>query len=712
MSDDPKDMFFEECGELLQSFESALLALEENPNSADDINELFRAAHTIKGTSGIFDYEPIVEFAHYVESLLDQVRSGDKAITNEMAACLLQCRDYIAVLVEYAVKDEEPPPRTVALGESLVRQLNEFMGAVYSKISVSKAAFKDRGNNEVESIYWLISLHFKNDLFRQGMDPLSFLRYLPKLGEIIKIKTHLNRIPSLKLMDPEDCYVDLEILFDSESKKAEIEKVFEFVSDECDINILPPKSTVDQYLMLITKLGKKENKIGEILVECGALSQVELVHALEQQKIDNRKIGDILIEKKAVHTEVVERAADIQGVGRTAAQANRVLRVDAEKLDKLINLVGELVIAGAGTNLLAKRINDESLLESVSIMERLVEEIRDDALTLRMVQIGETFNKYHRVVRDSSNELGKNIKLEITGAETELDKTVVEKVSDPLMHLIRNAMDHGIESDAERLNLGKPEFGTIKLNAYHNSGSIVVEVIDDGRGLSKEKITEKAKERGLLNSNNLMNDNDLYRLIFEPGFSTADKVTNLSGRGVGMDVVKKNIESLRGSIDIETEKGVGTKISISLPLTLAIIDGFLIGVGDSSYVVPLDVVVECIEVDEEDVEINQNLNYINLRDEVLPFIRLSEMFGVVNEQVEQENIVVVQYGAEKAGIVVDELLGEFQTVIKPLGPYFKNHEAISGATILGNGDVAVILDIPGLVKKAAMDLNVKAAALH
>lgn len=329
-----------------------------------------------------------------------------------------------------------------------------------------------------------------------------------------------------------------------------------------------------------------------------------------------------------------------------------------------------------------------------------MEEIRDSALTLRMVQIGETFNRFQRVVRDVSKELGKDIKLEINGADTELDKTVVEKIGDPLMHLVRNAMDHGIESAQARQAAGKPAQGKLQLNAYHDSGSIVIEVIDDGPGLSRDKIIAKAKEKGMSVDENTMSDNDIYRLIFEAGLSTADQVTNLSGRGVGMDVVKRNIESLRGTVDVHSEPGKGTTVSIRLPLTLAIIDGFLVGVGDSSYVIPLDLIHECIELSDDEQKEVAMQSYISLRGEVLPFLRLREFFKDNAKEKTRENIVVVKFGNQKAGFVVDELLGEFQTVIKPMSKILQKLKGISGATILGTGDVAVILDVPTLVQRA------------
>ena len=412
-------------------------------------------------------------------------------------------------------------------------------------------------------------------------------------------------------------------------------------------------------------------------------------------------IGEILVQEHMVHQEIVDAAVEKQKTLRASASAKSI-RVDADKLDNLINLIGEMVIAGAGSALNAYASGDNNLIESFSTLNRLVEEVRDSALRLRMVPIGDTFNRFQRVVRDVSKELNKEINLEITGADTELDKTVIENIGDPLMHLIRNSMDHGIESTEDRLIKGKPAAGTLSLNAYHDSGSVVIEVTDDGAGLNRERILSKAIEKGLVQDGTPLSDQEIYNLIFEPGFSTADSVTNLSGRGVGMDVVKRNIEGMRGQIELHSQPEVGTSFRVHLPLTLAIIDGFQVAVNKSAYVIPLDMVLECVELNETHRESSANRNYINLRGEVLPFIRLRELFGAGDPVPLRENVVVVQFGNNKAGLVVDRLLGEFQTVIKPLGRIFSRVKGVSGSTILGTGAVALIIDVPGLIQEVTL----------
>ena len=370
--------------------------------------------------------------------------------------------------------------------------------------------------------------------------------------------------------------------------------------------------------------------------------------------------------------------------------------MDADRLDRLIDAVGELVIAGAGTALRASQMADEPLQAAVGEVMRLVEEVRDSALQLRMVPIGTTFSRFQRIVRDVSAGLGKDVSLVITGGDTEVDKALVEQIADPLMHLVRNALDHGIEEPSVRAAQGKPASGTMQLNAFHDSGSIVIEVKDDGAGINAERVLAKAIERGLVEPQATLSESEVYALIFEPGFSTAAQVSDLSGRGVGMDVVKRNVTSLRGTIDVESRVGKGTTFRIRLPLTLAIIDGFLVEVGGATFVIPLDRVIECVELPP----IGGRRECMDLRGEILPFLRLRSLFDVPGEPSRRENVVVVEYAGTKTGLVVDVLRGEFQTVIKPLGPLFAGVPGIGGSTILGNGDVALILDVPMLVSHA------------
>ena len=703
--DDARETFILECSELLEDMETALLAVEQAEEKEEMINAIFRAAHTIKGSAGLFSLDHVVAFTHVVESVLDRVRSGKLTLADTLVVLMLSCCDHIGSLIEVvATGCAEADPELQQQGSLLLVQLNGYLLAPKSQAALS-TLIADQVDDPLERInrggvntdHWHISLRFGPDVLRNGLDPLSFIRYLNTLGRITGMVTLLDALPDAKLMDPETCYLGFEIAFESKANKAAIEHVFEFVMDECRLRILPPHSLIDEYVKLIELQQGDLARLGEMLVRCGTLTAQELDMALNSQSDTPAKpIGEILVEQGSVQPEVVQAALikqkQIKDIG---ALESRSVRVDADKLDQLINLVGELIIAGASVNLIARQARIVELQESTCKLSMLVEEVRDSTLQLRMVKIGATFNRFQRVVFDVARDLEKDIRLVIKGEETELDKTVVEKIGDPLMHLVRNAMDHGIESADVRAAKGKPVQGTLKLNAFHDAGSIVITVQDDGGGLNRERILAKAIERGLTEEGHQLSDAEVYALIFEPGFSTAEQVTNLSGRGVGLDVVKRNITALRGTVSLASEEGVGTTVTVRLPLTLAIIDGFLVEVGKSVYAIPLDMIEECVAYTAE-----PGHDYTSLRGEVLPFIRLRELFGIRGKAAKGENIVVLNYAGQKAGLVVDTLLGEFQTVIKPLGHIFNQVKCISGSTILGSGDVALILDVPALVRQA------------
>ncbi len=724
-----KQTFLEESRELLQEMEDALLALEDEPADTEIVNALFRAAHTIKGSGGVFGFAVVVGFTHVVESVLGRVRDGEMPITEALSALLLRCRDHMGQLVEHAVVDGgEPGPEVLAEGQTLLEQLASYLQSSGASPPAEggmpvaqEAEASATGSLPVESDTWHISLRFGQDVLRNGMDPLSFLRYLTTLGEIVSLTTLHEALPAAGEMDPERCYLGFEIDFKSEADKAAIEGVFGFVADDSQIHILPPHSRIVQYVEMIEGLPEDPLRLGEMLVKGGALTERELTEALalqarlnaDQGEEQRRRVGEVLVDQGVVQPQVINAALNKQQqIKEYKAQQSKFVRVDTDKLGQLINLVGELVIASANTHLLAQRFADAGLLESVSVFSHLVEEIRDSALQLRMVQIGETFNRFKRVVHDVSRELGKDIELLLSGGDTELDKAVVERLGDPLMHLVRNAIDHGIEPAERRRAVGKPEQGMLRLNAYHDSGSIVIEVADDGGGIDRDKVFDKAVRAGLVSPQQSLSDHEVFRLIFEPGLSTASAVTDLSGRGVGMDVVKRAIEGLRGSIDVDSQLGVGTTLTIRLPLTLAIIDGFLVGVGNASYVVPLDTVVECLELSEQERQETQRHHYINLRGEVLPLLSLRTLFHENTKKSQRENVVVVQYAGQKAGLLVDELHGEFHTVIKPLGDVFKRLSGISGATILGSGEVALILDVQALTQQAEMQKSAEHPIRH
>ena len=721
-----QETFVNESLDLLQEMEASLNLLEDQPDDVELINSVFRAAHTIKGSAGLFGLDAIVSFTHQVENVLDQVRSGKVAIQTALLEVLLECKDHTEVMIEQIGEAADPDMATKSAA-LLTALLKQAQGSQDLSTTTSTAAGSKRqtvvaedaspspiGREESRSVAsdnWHISLQFSQDVLRNGMDPLSFLRYLASLGEIVNVVTLVDSMPAAAEMDPESCYLGMEIAFNGDTDKQTLVEVFEFIAEESLVNVMPPNSKVSEYAELLTKLiesrGNSNARIGDLLIEVGALTQRELDQALSYQSGQpegavRKPLGEVLVDQHSVHPSTVKVALDKQQkIQERRTKESRSIRVDSERLDQLINLVGELVIAGAGTSLKAQQRGDEDLLESVSLISRLVEDIHDRSLRLRMVQIGETFSRFNRVVRDVAKELDKSITLDIQGAETELDKSVVEKIGDPLTHLVRNSIDHGIENAEQRLAAGKPEKGTVRLNAYHDSGNIVIEVSDDGGGIDANKVLAKAIANGLVSPEQQLSRPEILRLILEAGLSTKAAVSNLSGRGVGMDVVKKNVEALRGSIDVDSELGRGTSIRIRLPLTLSIIGGFLVEVGSASYVIPLDSVVECIEHgDELEVSREHGGSYVSLRSEVLPLLDLRELFGEEPRSGERENIVVVQCAGQKAGLVVDALMGEYQTVIKPLSQIFSRLSGISGSTILGSGEVAMILDVSALIREA------------
>lgn len=706
--DHAKGTLVEEGRELLTAMEDALLEIEKSGYSEELINAIFRAAHTIKGSAGLLGLNSLVNFTHIAESLLDMVRNGERTLDGAMMSLLLTSSDYINTLldaIENGTEEIEPNPD---LRQHLIEQMNDIMGAKpkaeatpATVIAADVTAETHINQDPLDNECWHISFRPNVDVLRNGLDPLSFIRYLNGVGEIVHIYTIMDTLPKPEDFDAENNYLGFEITLNTDKTKQDIENAFSFILDDCQLLIKPPHSEISEYIELLNEIPEKPERLGSILVKIGALTENELEKILAIQAAteepQRKAIGTIIVEQQITSQEVVSAALKKQQkIEEKVASEQVFIKVEVSKLDMLINLVGELVIAGASAGSALKQRNIEHVIEANEEVASLVERIRDATLSLRMVAIGEVFKRFPRVIRDVSKDLGKEIELVITGAETELDKSMVEKLSDPLMHIVRNAMDHGIENAETRIANDKPPFGTLRLNAYHESGSIVIEVSDDGKGLDKNRITEKAIEKGIISPDKVLTEAEIFNLIFEPGFSTAEKVTNLSGRGVGMDVVKRNIEQLRGEIDIISKHGQGTTVRIRLPLTLAIIDGFQVKVADETFVLPLEQVVECIDLKE----LMGLHEIVNLRGNPLPYIRLRDIFSLEAKENVRESVIVLQFGQQRAGVVVDQLVGEFQAVIKPLGQIFVKNKILSGSTILGNGNVALILDVPNLIQTA------------
>ncbi len=690
--------FLDEAADMLQQFEQSLLVMETDPDDAENLNAAFRAAHTIKGTAGLFGCDAVVVFTHEVETLLESLRSGEMAVTEDIAAALLEGRDQMEALIGEVRSGQESPEvaeRSRALGTRLraLRHGSAVEAAVAAAPAEAPAAAAP-----AEGL-WHLSLRFGHDALRNGLDPLAFLRYLASLGEVRSCHTLADAVPTLETIDAEGCYLGFEIRLHTDQGQTEIERVFEFAVDDCSLHVLPPEASLARWRALLSE------RCGDDEDACAALSAIWQAQGVSLAEPEPERIAATTAAPTPAAVPTTERR--LAGNDRRApprqrpAEETRFVKVRADKLDHLIDLIGELVIAGSGAQMVANDEGSSAFLEATQRVSDLVQATRDGALALRMVPVGETFSRFQRVVRDVSKQLGKDIELVITGGDTELDKSMVEVIADPLMHLVRNSLDHGIETPEERLAAGKQRTGRLGLNAYHEGGSIVIEVSDDGRGLRRERILAKAIEKGIVAEGAVLSDPEVWQLIFAPGFSTADQVTDLSGRGVGMDVVKRNIESLRGQITLASHDGHGTTLQIRLPLTLAMIDGFLTLVGGVHYVLPLAVVSECIDVPRECRDApGRTCGNFDLRGEVLPYLDLKLFYGGQSPEGGRRSLVVVRHGHVRIGLVVDRLLGEHQTVIKPLAAMFKPLEALAGSTILGSGDVALVLDIQGLMAAA------------
>lgn len=681
------ETFKQEAEELLSEMEDIVLAIEDNPDDQDNVNRLFRAMHTIKGSGAMFGFDDIAAFTHHVETALDKVRSGVLGVSKELIDIVLASRDQISVMLDAASGGPQADPAVTA---AIIAKLNALLNGPSSALSDEpNQAPCDKADTSSGLETFSISFCPDQGIFATGTDPGMLLGELSELGECT-ITANVDRVPSIDELDPEICYLSWNVTLTTDKGINSIQDVFIFVDDTCQIEIVPLQTRSKQ------DTDESHKKLGEILIQNGDITPKDVAEALSKQK----PIGELLVDSGVASQDKVAAALAKQQTTSKSVEKNDTLRVASDKLDVLVNLIGELVINQAQLAQVSARLDDMELATTVEGIERLTNELRDTILNIRMMPIGVTFGKFKRLVRDMSTELGKEIEMVTDGAETELDKTVIDRLSDPLVHLIRNSIDHGIESPEQREQEGKNRKGTIRLSAAHVGTNVVVSIQDDGKGLNKDVIHKKAIEKGLISPDMELQEKDIFSLIFLPGFSTAGTVTNISGRGVGMDVVRREIEALRGSINITSTLGKGTTIDLNLPLTLAIIEGLLVEVDDERYVIPLAVVEECQELTENRLAMSHDRNVIQVRGELVPFVRLREVFRVSGGSPAQEEVVVVGSGDSCVGIVVDHVIGDHQTVIKSLGKAYRDVEGVSGATILGDGSVALILDVPRLVNLA------------
>lgn len=637
----PLETFFFEAEDLLGQIEEACLDKSGDRLDEDTVNHLFRAFHTIKGSGGMFGLTAVAEFTHIVETMLDLVRSGKLEPAPDLVDVVLQSKDVIRELLAEVIHGE---PSNAALRKEIEAELKAKIGTA-GEVGVlpTSGARASEIAGERDFHIWFRP---EGGMLRRGQEPDFILNDLRSLGEL-EILADLDAVPRLSEATADEWYAGFQLKLRTTKTLDDVKDVFLFVEDGSEL------------------------RIDEV-----QKAQVEVVEAREEQVTRERT---------------------------TTSSAGSMVRVAAEKLDRLVNLVGELVISQSRLTAVAGRRNDLELSAPVEEIEHLVSELRDSVLGIRMTPIGATFNRFKRLVHDLSGELGKEIDLETEGAETELDKTVLDQLGDPMVHLIRNSIDHGIETGDVREAAGKQRRGTVRLSAAHVGSNVVVTISDDGKGLDPNAIRAKAIERGMIAADAQLSERELFNLIFAPGFSTAKQITNVSGRGVGMDVVKRQIEALRGSIHLESKLGAGTSVILTLPLTLAIIDGLLVEIGTDQFIVPMSAVMESVELTNTERLRNNGRNVFAIRGELIPYIDLRHMFGLGGERPAIEKIVIVRLEQERVGLTVDRVIGSHQTVIQNLGKFYRNTSVVSGATITGDGRVALILDILGMARYADRD---------
>jgi len=647
---DHRQAFLDEARELLVELESALLELDQSRNDPEIVARAFRALHTIKGSGAMFGFEDISGFAHHLESAFDQLRKGQLTVTADLINLSLGAADQIKKMLDAATGQGAAD---TSRSEAILTELRFLRGAPDAERPPSPAPTETApalGRGPVRD--WRIRFRPAPGALLNGTNPLRLLGELRELGEL-RVHVDTAAIPSLSEMDPERCYLAWDLVLATGAEPAAIRDVFIFVENDCELSIQPADP--------------------------------------------------------AAPVRPAPRAAASEVRRPAAGASTSSIRVSADKLDQLVNLVGELVTVQARLGAVAARREDPEVRAVSEEIDRLTSSLRENSMSIRMLPLRATFERFRRLVHDLGAELHKHVELTVEGADTELDKTVIDQLNDPLVHLIRNSMDHGIETPEARLAAGKPATATVHLAAQHSGANVLIRVSDDGRGLDVEAVRARAIEQGLIQAGAQLSEAEIVSLILAPGFSTAREVTDVSGRGVGMDVVRRNVEALRGSLEVASKPGAGVTVTLRLPLTLAIIDGLLVRVGEDYFVLPLANSLECVELTGQDIDAAHGNHLANVRGQLVPYIRLREYFRMEGERPEREQVMVVETDQGRYGFAVDQVLGDHQTVIKNLGRLYRNVHVVSGATILGDGTVALILD-PQRVVSEAMQIQGKGAA--
>ncbi|ANP87125.1 chemotaxis protein CheA [Rhizobium leguminosarum] len=663
---DPVAVFRMEAAECLEAIEAGLLDLTHQLDNKDLVDAVFRGLHTLKGSGAMFGFEALAAFTHHCETAFDRVRKGEVAATSELVAAVLAAQDHMRALVD------QPDADHGDTGHKLLAQLQAAVGgkeaapaAVPATAAVCEAPAKKTNS-------WRIRFSLPANSMANGTNPLGLLDELRDLGECT-VRANTSAIPPLDELTPTELHISWDVTLTSEQDRSAIDDVFIFVLDDMELSVEEISGQA------AATAAPVEEKAAPAPVAAASAAPVSPATVPEFRPV-----------------EAVPARREAPAPASQAKAAENV-RVPAERLDELMDRVGELVIAQSRLSQLASASADIALRSVSEEIERLSGELRDTMMVLRMVPVATLFSRFRRLVHDLARETGKVIELVTEGESTEVDKTVIERLADPLVHLVRNSIDHGLETPADRLASGKTEAGTVTLSARQAGGEVIISIKDDGRGINRERVRAKAESSGLIQPGQPLSDSELLQLIFAPGFSTAAAITNLSGRGVGMDVVKKTVEALRGAIDIVSVPGQGSEVSLRIPLTLAIIDGLLVRVGSGRYVIPLSAVEECLELSLEEDLRSRGRSFISLRDSLVPFLRLRDLFRTGTKPDVHQKVVVISTGTERVGLVVDQIIGDHQTVIKSMSKLHNNVATFSGATILGDGSVALILDVGHLV---------------
>jgi two-component system chemotaxis sensor kinase CheA len=653
MIDQYQQAFQEEARELLAELESSLLELDRDRANLDVVGRAFRALHTIKGSGAMFGFDDIASFTHHLENAFDQLRKGTLGVSSDLIRLALGASDQIKAMLEEAAGHGAADRGRSADILAAVGRLTGSEGTASGMTATPEPRMQAGGMAKTPaakapvadglSRQWRVHFRPGPDVLANGTNPLLLIGELRELGPL-RVQVDTAAIPPLAEIDPERCYLAWDMLLTTAAPREAIRDVFIFVEDDSELVIeLAPSQTSSADP---SPSGGQKTPAGP----------------------------------------------------KAAGPSNASIRVSADKLDQLINVVGELVTVQARLSEASGRLDDPEVAEIAEAVERLTAELRENSMSIRMLPLRTTFERFRRLVHDLGIELNKDVELQIEGADTELDKTVIDQLNDPLVHLIRNSMDHGIETPQARQAAGKPRRATIQLSALHSGAHVLIRVTDDGGGLDVEAVRARALEQGLIDAAARLTDAEVFSLILAPGFSTAREITDVSGRGVGMDVVRRNVEALHGSIEIQSQPGRGLSVTLRLPLTLAIIDGLLVRVGGAHFVLPLANSLECVELTRQEAEDAHGNHIANVRGEMIPYIRLRDYFQMETARREREQIMVVETEYGHYGFVVDEVLGDHQTVIKNLGNAYRNVQVVSGATILGNGTVALILDPGRLVQ--------------